>query len=799
MAERSKNTGGTRNGSRSASRASNNRGSSAGSRKGSTPSRASRKAPAKAVERRPILDARAKRDLAGVAISVTGVAMMIAVTTDRTGVAAEWIASALRSLVGLGAYVVPIVLVLWGISFFVRVGDISEARIGAGLAMIVVALTGMVALATPEADFFGPELSNYGGYVGASIAWVLHTLVGTTIGYVLLVGMLIGGFIVIGLSISKAVEIALDRWFPGRDETAAAPRAERARPARVTPGADDVTQRTLPLPLDETDEASATPASSGRRRSGAAAGDPEAMRKTTPVAAVNPRRMEGFELPSAELLLRTMENASMQRATDSELGHVAQVIAGTLSTFGIPTYVTKLDDRKFTKGEQEQMSRVVDWIAGPTVTLFRLEIARGIRVNTIGSLADDLALALASSQIRVLAPIPDTSLVGIEVPNVRRRDVTLGDVMPPAGAGGPLMLAVGKDVSGKAVVPDLAKMPHLLIGGTTGSGKSVAINSILMSILMRTTPSEVRLILIDPKRVELTLFNGVPHLYVPVVVEPKEAASALAWAVSEMERRLRVLSSAGVRNVSGYNELVQKGKLGEEATELPYLVIVIDELADLMMVAAKEVEDSICRIAQLARAAGIHLIVATQRPEANVVTGLIKANITNRMAFQVASSIDSRVILDGPGAEKLVGRGDMLFAMPSEWSKPKRVQGCFVSEDEINTVVDHLKNQGEPEYHEEILHLKVSSVGGGIDDGDDDDPLLWEAADVVVTSGLGSTSMLQRRLKVGYARAGRIMDILESKGVVGPPSGSKPREVLVDIEELESIKAFERHDREEAM
>ncbi len=604
--------------------------------------------------------------------------------------------------------------------------------------------------------------------------------------------MLVGGFIVIGLSISGAVEIVLDRWFR-RDEPAAPARAERVRPAR----ASDAAPKTLPLPLDQRDDDMpvAAPASAGRRRGAASDSDPEAMRKTTPVTpSMGPRRMEGFTLPSTDLLTRTTEAASEHRANETELRHVAEIIAGTLSTFGIDTTVGKLG-----KNEQGMRSTVIDWIAGPTVTLFRLEIARGVRVNTIGNLADDLALALASSQIRVLAPIPDTSLVGIEVPNVRRRDVTLGDVMPPAGHGGPLLLGVGKDVSGKAVVPDLAEMPHLLIGGTTGSGKSVAINSILMSILMRTTPSEVRLILIDPKRVELTLFNGVPHLYVPVVTEPKEAASALAWAVSEMERRLKVLASAGVRNVSGYNQLVQKGELGEETQELPYLVIVIDELADLMMVAAKEVEDSICRIAQLARAAGIHLIVATQRPEANVVTGLIKANITNRMAFQVASSIDSRVILDGPGAEKLVGRGDMLFSMPSKWSKPKRVQGCYVSEDEINKVVDHLKAEAEPDYHEEILHLRVSSVGGGIDDGEDDDPLLWEAADVIVTSGLGSTSMLQRRLKVGYARAGRIMDMLEGKGVVGPPSGSKPREVLVDVEELESIKAFERHDREEPL
>ena len=357
------------------------------------------------------------------------------------------------------------------------------------------------------------------------------------------------------------------------------------------------------------------------------------------------------------------------------------------------------------------------------------------------------------------------------------------------------MLAIGKDVAGAPVLADLATMPHLLIGGTTGSGKSVAINAMLMSILMRTTPAEVRLILIDPKRVELSAYNSVPHLYVPVVTEPKEAASALAWSVSEMERRLKVLQMAGAKHIGQYNGMVQNGKGPEGAEELPYLVIVIDELADLMMVAAKEVEDSIVRIAQLARAAGIHLVVATQRPEANVVTGIIKANITNRIAFNVASAIDSRVILDQPGAEKLVGLGDMLFSTPA-WPKPKRIQGCFVAEEELEAVVEHLKLQGAPDYHEEILHLKVSSVGGGVDDAGDDDPLVWEAADITVTSGLGSTSMLQRRLKVGYARAGRIMDMLEAKGIVGPPDGSKPREVLVDVEELEAIRMFERHDAE---
>jgi S-DNA-T family DNA segregation ATPase FtsK/SpoIIIE len=291
------------------------------------------------------------------------------------------------------------------------------------------------------------------------------------------------------------------------------------------------------------------------------------------------------------------------------------------------------------------------------------------------------------------------------------------------------------------------------------------------------------------------MYNGVPHLYVPVVTEAREAASALAWAVSEMEVRLRRLQKAGVRNIAAYNEAARAGTLPEGLESMPYLMIVIDELADLMMVAAREVEDSIVRLAQLARAAGIHLVVATQRPSTDIITGLIKTNITTRIAFAVSSGIDSRVILDTSGAEKLVGLGDMLLSTP-QLAKPKRVQGAYVAEDEINGVVDFLKKQGEPEYHEEILHTKVIP-GGGMDAGSDDDPLTWEAADIVVTSRMGSTSLLQRRLKVGYARAGRIMDILEQKGIVGPPDGSKPREVLADVEELESIKAFERNDDRE--
>jgi S-DNA-T family DNA segregation ATPase FtsK/SpoIIIE len=482
---------------------------------------------------------------------------------------------------------------------------------------------------------------------------------------------------------------------------------------------------------------------------------------------------------------------------------------------------------------------VEGWVAGPTVTLFKISLGEGVRLTEINSLADDIALALAAPAVRIFSPIPGTTLVGIEVPNVNRSTVLLGDVLP-AAPDGVLQLAIGKDVEGDSIVANLEKMPHLLIGGTTGSGKSVAINTMIMSILMRATPAQVRMILIDPKMVELSLYNDIPHLYVPVVTDAQKAAAALAWGVLEMERRLKIFQQAGAKNIAQYNDYVrkelakqaaeaekaakkaaEKGEADEgdeavpaaavqspppttkitfgedELAEMPLIVIVIDELADLMMAAGKEVEISISRIAQLARAAGLHLIIATQRPSTNVITGLIKANIVNRIAFNVASGIDSRVILDTPGAEKLIGTGDLLFSRP-EYGKPQRIQGCYVSESEIEAVVDFLKEQAAPEYHEDILATAVggmSTYSAGDGGGGDDDPLVWEAAEIVVSSQLGSTSTLQRRLKVGYARAGRIMDMLEQKGIVGPPSGSKPREVLVDdVLDLESLRALEGAD-----
>lgn len=487
---------------------------------------------------------------------------------------------------------------------------------------------------------------------------------------------------------------------------------------------------------------------------------------------------ESYTLPALTMLSSNPQSAQ-SASSKAEIDQTMAKLQGTLREFGLT-------------------SRVVDYVSGPLVTTFRVEMGEGERVNKIRNLEDDIALTLAAEKVRIFAPIAGTSYVGIEIPNKTRQNVHLGDVLPYA-KGGPLEVAIGRDSAGKPVIADIAKMPHMLVAGTTGSGKSVMINSMIMSLLMRSTPKQVRLIMIDPKRVEFKGYNGIPHLYVPVVTEPRQAASALQWAVSEMERRLKVFERAGARNITVYNQMCTTGKLAEAENPpepMPYLVIVIDELSDLMMVAGKDVEASIVRIAQLARAAGIHLVIATQRPSANVVTGLIKSNIDSRVALKVSSGIDSRVILDETGADRLLGNGDMLFK--DRGLAPKRVLGCYTSDPEIESVVDFIRTQAEPDYHEEILSAVVpGQPGGGASAVDEeDDPLIWEAAQIVVESQLGSTSGLQRRLKVGYARAGRIMDMLEAKGVVGPGQGSKPREVLLDEEGLEELRVLEQRYRE---
>jgi S-DNA-T family DNA segregation ATPase FtsK/SpoIIIE len=476
----------------------------------------------------------------------------------------------------------------------------------------------------------------------------------------------------------------------------------------------------------------------------------------------------GYTLPPLELLRRAPESTADGR--DSE--HTMAALERTFQNFGVAARVTSAH-------------------RGPTVTMYEVEVEAGTKVNKVISLSDDIAYALATPDVRIVAPIPGKSAIGVEVPNKVRDFVMLGDVLASKAAKEarkPLYVGLGKDVHGRAVLVNLAEMPHLLIAGATGAGKSSLINTFVTSLLMRTTPDEVKMVLVDPKRVELSHFVDLPHLLSPVIVHPKRAAEALAWVVREMEMRYEAFATVGMRDIEAYNRAFAEGTLrvppGQESAfgHVPYIVVVIDELSDLMMVAPRDVEDAICRIAQMARAVGIHLVVATQRPSVDVVTGLIKANIPSRIAFMTASQADSRVILDVGGAEKLVGHGDMLF-QPANVSKAVRIQGAWITPGEIEAVADWCRQQRKVEFVASIEGMgKPPSEDEGGGAGDDDD-LLNQAIELVVRNQLGSTSMLQRRLKVGFARAGRLMDLMEQRGVVGPSQGSKARDVLLTWEE----------------
>jgi len=726
------------------------------------------------------LDPAHQRDGVAFLIFILGLISAAGTWFSLDNVVGHGIYAAIFGLVGRLGIIAPIIFIYFAFRLF-RAPDDSKAtgRIIIGTFVLLISITGLLHILNGSNGTGETAMRHGGGWIGYAVSTPLVALVTTILAIpILLIFLFFGILVITATPVSKVFgRIATAfHWGSGKVSDARAARAEEKFEISDTPPFETpLVQGFIHDDEDDEDEEELDEESFDEEFT------VEIPRDPTPVsapAANVPKHAKQmlltgdtkYELPSMDLLKAGPASKAKSKANDVVVAALTQVF----DQFGVEC-------------------RVTGFMRGPTVTRYEVELGNGVKVEAITALAKNISYAVASGDVRILSPIPGKSAVGIEIPNTDREIVALGDVLRSPVAGNdthPMVIALGKDVEGNFICANLAKMPHLLVAGATGAGKSSMINSLIVSILMRSTPDDVRLVMIDPKRVELTSYEGIPHLIAPIITNPKKAADVLAWVVREMDMRYDDLSAFGFRHIDDFNKAVRSGKLtvpegSERILEpYPYLLVIIDELADLMMVAAREVEESIVRITQLARAAGIHLVIATQRPSVDIVTGLIKANVPSRLSFATSSLADSRVILDTPGAEKLVGQGDALF-LPMGASKAMRIQGAYVSERETESIVNHVKAQLQPVYR---LDLTAPAKAHIIEDdiGDDMD-LLLQAVQLVVSTQFGSTSMLQRKLRIGFAKAGRLMDLMESRGIVGPTEGSKARTVLISAEQMPDV------------